>query len=687
MAFTQDDRRLSIETPLEKDKLLLAGIELSEGLCSHFTGSLELLSEDLAIDPLTLLGKPVTLKVQRGDDDEPRCFHARVISFTSGSLATRGLRRYEAKVASWTWFLTRTTNFRIFQEKSATDIAEEIFNDLGFTDYELKDGAKAAPVREYCVQFGETAYDFICRLLEEEGIFWFVRHEEAKDVLVLGGASGAFPKCERETVMYSDGTLAEPHIVHWREEVCFDSGKWASTDYNFEKPTDLAGKLDSTAEKVSSDFLAKTADSYEVFDYPGRFVDSSRGGKLAKLRAEAIEARLAIIDGISNCPEFAAGLKFKLSGFECDPTRNGKEFVIRSVTHRSEETGYLQKDGANQYINSFEVMPSQSNYRPPLDTPRPYVEGVQCATVVGPSGEEIYTGKYGRVKLQFHWDRVGAKDEKSSCWVRVAQAWAGEKWGAICLPRIGQEVLVEFVDGDPDRPIVVGRVYNADQMPPYDLPANQTQSGMKSRSSKSGDAATFNELRFEDKKDSEQIYFHAEKDFERVVENNDILKVGFEKKDPGDQTIEIWNDRTTTIKEGNETVTVEKGDRTITIAKGAENLEVSEGDRTVTVATGNDTHNVDTGDRSVTVNGNDALEVSTGNLTIKVAAGKITIEAMQSIEMKVGTNTFKIDQSGVTVKGAMIKVEGTGMAEMKSPMTTVKGDGMLTLKGGVTMIN
>jgi type VI secretion system secreted protein VgrG len=630
-----------------------------------------------------------------------------VTTFTSGSLATRGLRLYEATIASWTWFLTRTRNFRIFQEKSATEIAEAIFKELGFTDYELKDGAKSAPAREYCVQFGETAYDFIARLFEEEGIFWFVRHDDTKDVLVIGGAAGAFPTCARDTVLYSDGTVREPHIVHWREEVRFDSGKWASTDYNFEKPEDLGKKLSSTEEKVQSDFLAKTADSYEIFDYPGRFVDPSRGGKLAKLRAEAIEARLSVIDGISNCPELAAGVKFKLSGFECDSTRNGKEFIVRTVNHKAQETGYVQtKDAVNEYINAFEVMPAQSTYRPPLVTPWPRVDGVQSATVVGPSGEEIYTEKYGRVKVQFHWDREGKKDEKSSCWVRVAQGWAGEKWGAVCLPRIGQEVLIEFVNGDPDRPIVVGRVYNADQMPPYELPSNKTQSGLKTRSSAEGDAKTFNELRFEDKKDSEQIYFHAEKDFDRVVENNDTLKVGFDKKDPGDQTIEVYNNRTETVKEGNETVTIEKGDRTVKIGEGNESLEVTQGDRTVTVKQGKDEHTVETGDRTVTVKtgndshaidtgnrdvkiktGNDTLNVDTGNLTIKVALGKITIEAMQSIELKVGQNTMKFDQTGITVKGMMVNVEGSATTEIKSPMTTVKGDGMLTVKGGITMIN
>jgi type VI secretion system secreted protein VgrG len=250
--------------------------------------------------------------------------------------------------------------------------------------------------------------------------------------------------------------------------------------------------------------------------------------------------------------------------------------------------------------------------------------------VVGKKGEEIWTDEHGRVKVQFHWDRDGKEDENSSCWIRVAQVWAGKKWGGIALPRIGQEVIVHFIGGDPDQPIVTGRVYNGDNRVPYELPAKQTQSGIKSRSTKSGTEQNFNELRFEDKKGEEQIYFHAEKDFERFVENDDKL----------------------TVDEGNQTIEFKQGDRTATLNMGS-----------------------------------DSLLIKQGNLTTKLDLGKSTTEAMQSIELKVGQNSVKIDQSGVTIKGVMVKIEGSAMSEMKAPMTTIKGDGMLTAKGGVTMIN
>jgi type VI secretion system secreted protein VgrG len=266
--------------------------------------------------------------------------------------------------------------------------------------------------------------------------------------------------------------------------------------------------------------------------------------------------------------------------------------------------------------------------------------------VVGPPGEEIWTDKFSRVKVQFHWDRLGKVDDKSSCWIRVAQPWAGSKWGAIFIPRIGQEVVVDFLEGDPDQPIIIGSVYNNAQMPPYELPANQTQSGVKTRSSKGGGSANFNELRFEDKKGSEDIYFHAEKDFHRLVENNDDLKVGY------DQTIEIENNRTENVKKGNETITIEKGNRDTTIKMG-----------------------------------NDSLTISMGNQTTKISLGKSETEAMQSIELKVGQSSVKLDQMGVTIKGMMIKIEGQVQVDVKGLMTNVNGTAMLNLKGGITMIN
>jgi type VI secretion system secreted protein VgrG len=355
--------------------------------------------------------------------------------------------------------------------------------------------------------------------------------------------------------------------------------------------------------------------------------------------------------------------------------------------------------GGFHYHNNFTCIPAGLPFRPRRLTPRPQVQGTQTAVVVGPSNEEIFTDKYGRVKVQFHWDREGTNDADSSCWVRVGTIWAGKQWGAIHIPRIGQEVIVDFLEGDPDRPIIIGSVYNAEMMPPYKLPDKRTQSGIKSRSSAQGGEDNFNELRFEDKKDSEDIYFHAEKDFHRVVKHDDDLQVG------NNQTIKIKKDRTEEVTEGNETISIKKGDRTVTVGKGADTHEVKEGDctvkvdkgkhtlkvkddRTVTVDQGNDVHQVKQGDRTVKIDmGKDSLTISQGDQKTKLDLGKIETEAMQSIEIKVGQNSIKLEQSGITIKGLQVKIQGDIQVEMKAAMTTVKGDGMLTLKGGVAMIN
>jgi type VI secretion system secreted protein VgrG len=306
------------------------------------------------------------------------------------------------------------------------------------------------------------------------------------------------------------------------------------------------------------------------------------------------------------------------------------------------------------------------------------VHGSQTAVVVGPSGEEIYTDKYGRVKVQFHWDREGKKDANSSCWVRVSSAWAGKSWGAIAIPRIGQEVIVDFLEGNPDRPLITGRVYNNEQMPPYSLPDNQTQSGLKSRSSKSGSTDTFNELRFEDKKGSEEVYFHAEKDLKTVVENNEVLEVGLVKKDPGKQTVTVHGDQTITVNDGNQATTIKKGDQTV---------DVTLGKQTITVK-GNQATTIKQGNRTVELSmGNDTLTIKMGNQTTKLNLGKSATEAMQSIELKVGQNSIKVDQMGVTIKGMMVKIEGQIQTEVKGLITKVDGTAMLMAKGGITMIN
>jgi type VI secretion system secreted protein VgrG len=320
---------------------------------------------------------------------------------------------------------------------------------------------------------------------------------------------------------------------------------------------------------------------------------------------------------------------------------------------------------ALEYRNEFACIPADLPFRPQRRTPRPLMHGTQTAVVVGPAGEEVFTDKHGRVKVHFPWDHEGKKDADSSCWVRVGSVWAGKQWGMIHVPRIGQEVIVSFEEGDPDRPIVVGSVYNADQTPPYKLPDHKTQSGLRTRSSLKGAAANFNELRFEDKKDQEEIYFHAEKNFNRVVENNDTLKVGSKDASDGSQTVEIWKDRTTTLETGNEMITLKKGNRTKTLEKGDETVELKAGKRTHKVKA-DDVLEVG-GAQTLTVTGDRKVTLKMGSQTTKAEAGAVNLEGTLAIELKVGSNSIKIDPSGVTITAAQITLQAQGTIRLSAP--------------------
>jgi type VI secretion system secreted protein VgrG len=658
--YTQSHRVLSAKTPLGDDVLLLASFTGREQISQLFQYQLDFLSVNKGVDPKAIVGKPITWSVHPvGGTARP--FHGVVSRFSAGGVHARGFRHYRAEVVPWLWFLTRTANCRIFQNKSAPDIIRQIFDEFGFSDYEV--ALKGTYVkREYCVQYRETAFEFVSRLAEEEGIFYFFKHTAEKHALVLADQKSAYFDSPEKSVDFGLATGAARQITGWEHQYTFRSGKWAQTDYNFETPA--ASLLTNTTSVVK----VGGNDKFEVFDYPGRYGKTGDGNPITKIRMEEEEAGFDTVVGQSTCSTFSPGGKFTLAKFPVDAEQ--KSYVVTSIRHMGvDESHTAGTAGKQMYSNEFTCIPDSVTFRPERVTPRPGVWGPQPAVVVGPKGEEIYTDKYGRVKVQFFWDRLGKKDENSSCWVRVSQNWAGKNWGIVCHPRIGQEVLVDFLEGDPDRPVIVGRVYNADQMPPYALPANQTQSVLKTRSSKNGTTENFNELRFEDKKGSEEIYFHAEKDFNRVVENNDTLKVGSNKAEDGSQTIEIWKDRTETVKTGNEKVTIEKGNRDII------------------VQTGNDTHKIQKGNRDVQIDmGNDTLTIKMGNQTTKLNLGKSETEAMQSIELKVGQSSVKVDQTGVKIKGMMITIDGTVQTQLKGLMTQVSASAIMQIQGGLMMI-
>jgi type VI secretion system secreted protein VgrG len=685
-SIVQTGRSLILGAPLGDDVLIPTGFQGEEGLSRLFSYRIEAVSSNQAIQASDLLGNPVSLTVARPDGD-PRLFHGRVTAFSAGPVIRDGYRQYSLVLSPWLWLLGRRSDCRIFQAKTSKDIISTLFAEAGFSDYQFNLQGTPVP-RDYCVQFGETSLAFISRLLEEEGYFYFFNHSADAHTLVIADEKSVYADCDDATAVYRPGGRLQLQTVHeWRNGWSFTSGKWTVTDYNFEQPDTQITSTVATVLPVSA------FNSWERYEYPGFIGTNSDAGTQAKLRMEAEEASFQRAEGAGSCASFRPGTKFTLDGHAV--SGENTSYVLVGVRHEAADNIHFTaaaSDPAQRpyYRNTFVCMPSTVTFRPERTTPRPSMNGPQTALVVGASGQEIYCDQYGRIRIQFFWDREGVKDDKSSCWVRVAQSIGGKSWGGLMTPRVGMEVVVDFLDGNPDRPLITGVVYNANNMPPWALPDNKTRSGFVSRSSTGGSTDTANELRFEDKTGSEQILFHAEKDFLREVENDDTLTVGH------DQSIDIKNNRTATIEEGNDSLTVSKGNRSATVTQGDDTLAVSAGKRTVTVEgnlettvkSGDHKTTVSTGNQVVTVStGDQTVTISTGNQKITASAGKISVEAMQGIELKCGSNSVVLDQTGITIKGLKIALTGDMQVDIKGAMTTVNGDATVTIKGGMVMIN
>jgi type VI secretion system secreted protein VgrG len=528
------------------------------------------------------------------------------------------------------------------------DVVEDVFDTQGYSDYDIR-CTRSYPERDYCVQYRESHLDFVSRLLEEEGIFYFFEHGDSGHTLVLADHNSAFAPCpgQEEAPMGQASVPEEDVVTGLVEEHTVSAGEVSLADFDYLQPS-LSLQSNITGDGEG-----------EIRDYhPRRFTSREEGDRKARLLMETEEARRRVVRGESGCRAFRSGHRFELYG----AYRSGGQ-------------------GGADYRNEFTAIPHDVPFRPRRETDKPEVRGAQTAVVVGKEGEEIWTDEHGRIKVQFHWDREGRSDENSSCWLRVASRWAGKSWGDVHIPRIGQEVVVDFLEGDPDRPIVTGSVYNADYPPPYDLPSEKTRSGVKSRSSKEGASGDFNEIRLEDKKGSEEIRVHAEKNLTTVVENDERRKVyGSRHTTVGDSDSPAADDdfiEKTEVHGGRGRIV--DGDESV-IVKGADG-------RAVTVERGNHGLKVEMGDNK--------LDVDMGDNLTKVKLGSDKKEALTSIEMKVGPNKIKIDQTGITIEGLQVKVEGTSMLQAKSPMTTVEGKGMLqlkasgmsSLKGGLVLIN
>jgi type VI secretion system secreted protein VgrG len=668
---------LKIKTPLGDDKFDVVNIRGEEQVSGLFYYRIEVTSEDNAIDFTQIVGQSVTVYLDLGED-EPRNINGIVTRIIQGSTDDDDNTTYILEMRPWLWKLTKTTDCRIYQSQSAVDIITGLFDELGFSDY-TNSTTGTYTARDYCVQYRETAFNFISRLMEEEGIFYFWKHEDGKHTLTLADDSDSYPDCHVSEIEYDPtDSPFEDEIFKISLEQEVTTAKYAVDDFNFEtSTTDLLSTADG--------------DGMRWYEYPAGFTKTDDGSTIASRRLAALEAAGKVLRGASTVKTLVAGSKFTLSEHERDSIN--ASYVVRRVSMKCDQ---------QKYTDTFEGIPSDVVFRPPLITPKPIIHGSQTAIVVGKSGEEVWVDKYGRVKVQFHWDQKGKNDENSSCWVRVAQGWAGKSWGMIFLPRIGDEVVVSFLEGNPDRPLITGSVYNAQSTVPYTLPDDQTKSTIKTYSSKQGSAG--NEIRFQDLKDSEELYLHAQKDMKTVVEHDYVRHCK-----NSEQTF-VQSDDPTADTDYKHVLVVD-GKRKVTV-KGDSNDEThtNEGTfshtvtKTFTLTVNGDSLTI-TASGDLSIKGKTVtIESSSGDVTIK-SANNLTAQAQMSLTNKSGTDltnqagtsltnksgTDLTNQAGTSLTNkaslSMTNDGGIDLTNKASASQTCDGGGMLALKGGMVKLN
>lgn len=513
--FTQVNRILAIDTPLGPDQLLLEALEGTEAVSALFTFRATVRAQTDMLDPASLVAQPVDFHL-RLQDGVYRSFNGIVAGLTAGHAAGRGQRHYELEIVPWLWLLTRTSDCRIFQNKNSLEILATIFDEMGHSQYDFS-MAGAPPPRPYCVQYRETDFAFVCRLLEEDGLYYFFRHEPGKHTLVVATQTAAYQSGAEPSIPFSATSALSNHIKDWRRRHSYQASAWTVADYNFETSK---LRLNQTVPTLSN---FQQQPQHEHFEFPGLHADPGLGERRAKLNMQAEEVERETIQGVSDCRTLAPIGRFLMTGHPV--MAENSSYVVLSVSHKAADQSYETNGGSNtQYENSFTCIPASTPFVPRRTTPRPTIPGLQTAVVVGPKGEDIHTDAYGRVKVQFYWDRRGTADDRSSCWIRATQSWAGRGFGAQTIPRVGMEVVVGFMEGNPDRPVILGLVPNSETAAPVSLPAQKTQTAFRTLSSPGGNG--FNLFSMEDKAGGEELAFHSQKDLSTVVQNNQFIQIG-----------------------------------------------------------------------------------------------------------------------------------------------------------------
>jgi type VI secretion system secreted protein VgrG len=648
---------LTMTSALPADTLIPVSLSAHEALSTPFQFNVEVVCQQDSADPNKLLNQPACVTLQ-ADGAPIRYFHGIVQTVVSGS-PVRGqsgaasYRVFHLTLVPRLWFMSQTLDCRVYEGKSAAVILKAMFGDIGLTDLS---GPPSAASRGYTVQFNESDLHFATRLMEEEGWFYFFQHTASAHTLVIAKDNAAFKAIPKGTLSAGGANNAgHTPVEDFHRSTATVHGHWMLKDYDPENPATLLKNAQPTTLKAAG------APARDAFRWPALTFDNGVVGDRTNWEMQAAEAAASVCEGTTHFGGLVPGATFVLSSRPAG-TLDGT-YAVRGTNHHARDETWINQSAPQTYACHFTCFLNSVPWRQPMATRRPRMEGIHTALVMGPqstaaadikmqSGEEIHTDNLGRVRVRFFWDHRGDATGGGAVWARVVQPWGGNGWGAQFIPRVGTEVAVGFVDGDPDRPMVLGGLYNGISDVLYKV-SDKTKLGFRSRSTPNGTPTNVSEFTIDDRAGEELIYFHAEKDYTTEVEH--------------DQTLTVDNCRVVTVKK-DETVDIQ-GKQTITV-KGHRTIRVSQGNLSTTVDKGNST-----------------LDVSLGNISVKAGAGKIELEAMQSITLTVGSNSIKIDQTGIVLDGMMVKISGQTMAQMSSPLTTVKADGMLTLKGGITMIN
>lgn len=658
-----------------QSELLFVRMAATEALGRLFSFELHVLSESATVDLRKLLGTPMTVKLQT-EDGLKRHFNGIVSEAEQTGFETISKVRYTSYrliLVPKPWLLTRKVDCRIYTEMSVPDIIKSVLDDVGYGDIKVSLSSNY-PKRDYCVQYRESSFNFISRLMEQEGIYYFFTHSDKTHTMVLADALGAHAATPAfESIPYCPpverGKRNAGSISQWRAVESVRSLKYQLTDYDPLKPkADLLG-----TEEVSGSDNYHDVSGLDAFEYPGLHLTADEGRRYAQVKVEACNVPHRSFTGDTDACGVACGALFKLKDFPLGELN--QEYLITATRIEMSDPGYHAgaAEADEPFRCTLEAISSKQPFRTMPCAEKVLIAGLQTAVVCGSdTDEEIAVDKYGRVQVTFHWNRTDKPNAQSSCPVRVASPWAGKTWGAVSIPRVGQEVVVSFLEGDPDRPLIIGSVYNADNMPPYSLPDNKTQSGIKSRSHNGG-ADDANELRFEDKKGEEQFFIHAQKDMVEEVEN--------------DHTVTIDNDETVTIKH-DQTETIDN-DRKITV-KNDDKLDVT-ANATSTIgqkfklSAGSEIELV-TGQSSIVMKSSGDIEIKGVNIKITGSMG-VKIEGQVEVGVKAGA-TMEL-QAGASLKAksdGMLEASAGGMATVKAPMLTLKGDAMTQVSGGIIMI-